>query len=194
MPAAIAPEVAVIRSPNTKTSLISFGLSLIGLWLYQAPAAVADENGPEFNFVEGPAWKEQDIVLPAYPDGQNLVEVPLQLAGSDLRMFIQEPSLVVGADGVTRYVLMLRSPSGTENLFYEGIRCTKQQWRSYAYGTSTGEWQALGDTPWQLIHNLGTERYRMSLYRYYFCDPISGPLSPRKALDRIRYGAPSTRE
>lgn len=194
MPAAIAPEVAVIRSPNTENPLIRLGLLLIGLWFCQAPLVVAEESGPEFNFVEGPAWKEQDVSLPAYPDGQQYVEVPLQLAGSDLRMFIQEPSLAVGADGVTRYVLMLRSPSGTENLFYEGIRCAKKEWRGYAYGTSAGEWQALGDTPWQLIRDLGVERYRMTLYRYYFCDPISGPLSPRKALGRIRYGAPSTRE
>ncbi|MBU1190234.1 MAG: CNP1-like family protein [Gammaproteobacteria bacterium] len=194
MPAAIVPEVAVIRSLNTKNPLIRFGLLLIGLWFCQAPLVVAEESGPEFNFVEGPAWKEQDVVLPAYPDGRQYVEVPLQLAGSDLRMFIQEPSLAVGADGVTRYVLMLRSPSGTENLFYEGIRCTKKEWRSYAYGTSAGEWQALGDTPWQPIRDLGVERYRMTLYRYYLCDPISGPLSPRKALDRIRYGAPGTRE
>lgn len=167
---------------------------LASLWLYPLPAAVAEENGPEFNFVEGKAWKEQHIELPAYPDGQHYVEVPLQLAGSDLEMFIDESSLTVGADGVTRYILMLRSPTGTENLFYEGIRCSTQEWRSYAYGTNAGAWQTLGDTPWQAIRNLGVERYRMSLYRYYLCDPVTGPLSPRKALDRIRYGAPGTRE
>lgn len=167
---------------------------LTGLWLCPLSIAGAEETGPEFNFVEGKAWKEQNIELPAYPDAKHYVEVPLQLAGSGLEMFIDEPSLAVGKDGVTRYILMLRSSTGTENLFYEGIRCTTQEWRSYAYGTTAGEWQLLGETPWQTIRNLGVERYRMSLYHYYLCDPISGPLSPRKALDRVRYGAPGTRE
>lgn len=194
MPAAFNPEIAAIRCPSLHKTLFYGGMLLIGLWLGHWPAAIAEENGPEFNFVEGPAWKEQNIELPAYPDAKHYVEVPLQLAGSDLEMFIDESSLTVGADGVTRYILMLRSPTGTENLFYEGIRCSTQEWRSYAYGTNAGAWQTLGDTPWRAIRNLGVERYRMSLYRYYLCDPVTGPLSPRKALDRIRYGAPGTRE
>ncbi len=164
---------------------------LFSLWTCPAPVAVADDEGPEFNFVEGPAWKELDVVLPAYPDGQHYVEVPLQLAGSDMEMFIDATSLTLGEDRVTRYVMLLRSPSGSDNLFYEGIRCSKKEWRSYAYGSNTGEWQALGDTPWQPIRDLGVERYRMSLYRYYLCNSIYGPLEPRKALDRMRYGVSS---
>ena len=190
MPAAFTSESAAIRSPITQIPLVRISLILIGLWLGQA--AIAEENGPDFNFVEGPAWKEQSVVLPAYPDGQHYVEVPLQLAGSDMQMFVDAPSLMVGEDRVTRYVLLLRSPSGAENLFYEGIRCSTQEVRSYAYGAIDGTWQSQGETPWQLIRN--SARYRWELYRNYLCDPVSGALSPRKALDRMRYGAPGTRD
>lgn len=142
-------------------------------------------------FVDREPWKEQGIDLPAYPDGGHYVAVPLQIAGSNLEMFVDEPTLTIGDDGVVRYVLMLRAPTGTENLFYEGIRCSTQEWRSYAYGTSVGKWQALGEAPWRMIQDRGVERYRLELYRYYLCDPKVGPRLRKEMFQRMRYGLPS---
>jgi hypothetical protein len=166
-------------------------LLLACLCLMRAPLAGAEDEGVKFNFVEREPWKEQGVALPAWPDGGHYVAVPLQVADSSLEMFIDEPSLSVAADGVVRYVLMLRSPAGTENLFYEGIRCATREWRSYAYGSSAGKWQALGETPWRMIHDLGVERYRLELYRYYLCDPKAGPRLRKDMLQRMRYGVPS---
>lgn len=142
-------------------------------------------------FVEPEPWKEQAVELPAYPDGKHYVAVPLQIAGTNLEMFVDEPSLAIGADGVVRYIMLLRSPSGTENLFYEGIRCSTREWRSYAYGTSAGTWGPAPDHGWAPIRNLGVERYRERLYRYYLCDPAMGTLKRAEMLKRMRYGLPA---
>lgn len=155
------------------------------------PVAVPAEEGPQIPFVEREPWKEQAFELPAYPDGQHYVSVPLQIAGSRLEMSIDEPSLVIGEDGVVRYVMLLRAPSGSENLFYEGIRCSTREWRTYAYGDSAGTWRTVEGGEWAPIRNLGVERYRERLYRYYLCDPAMGTLRRAEMLRRMRYGLPS---
>lgn len=185
-----SPEAAVIPMCNASRRRFWLAPLLACLCLAQAPVSMADEEPPKFEYVEPAPWKEQGVELPAYPDGGHFVAVPLQLAGSNLEMFVDEPSLSIGDDGVVRYVLMLRSPTGTENLFYEGIRCSSQEWRSYAYGSSAGKWQALGETPWRVIGGLGTDRYRLELYQYYLCDPKVGPRLRKEMFRRMRYGVP----
>ncbi|MBI5462095.1 MAG: CNP1-like family protein [Gammaproteobacteria bacterium] len=160
------------------------------LWVCRPQLSLAEDEGVKFNFVEREPWKETLRDLPAYPDGKQYVAVSVQIAGSAMQMFVDEPSLTLGDDGIVRYVLLLRSPTGAENLFYEGMRCATQEWRSYAYGTSGGTWQALGDTPWRLIRGQGFERYREQLFRYYLCNAKVGPLPRDEMLKRMRYGAP----
>lgn len=166
------------------------GHLLACLWVFLPSLSLADDEGVKFQFIEGEPWKERIGNLPAYPDGKHYIAVPVQLAGADLEMFIDEPSLMLGDDGVVRYTLLLRSPTGTENLLYEGIRCTTKEWRSYAYGASNGDWQSLGETPWRLINGQGIERYREQLFRYYLCNVKAGPLRREEMLDRMRYGVP----
>lgn len=168
----------------------ALGSLILCLWAWLPSLTVAEEEGPPLPYVEREPWKEEGVQLPAYPDGEHYVAVPLQIAGSNLEMFVDEPSLSIGDDGVVRYALMLRSPTGAENLFYEGIRCSTQEWRSYAYGTSAGKWHGLGEASWRAINGLGFERYRLELYRYYLCDPKVGPRDRKEMFRRMRYGIP----
>jgi hypothetical protein len=161
-------------------------------WL-QPSLAVAEEDGVKLNLTEPEPWKENTGALPNYPDGKQYVAAPIQLAGSNLEMFIDAPSLAVGDDGVVRYVLSLRSASGSENVFYEGMRCATQEWRSYAYGASSGSWQAL-ESPWKFIRGAGVERYRMQLFQLYLCNAKVGPFTRDEMLQRMRYGVPRTIE
>lgn len=169
------------------------GSAFLFLWLFAGPAAATSpgeewSGGSPSEEEDKPRWQEQRADLPAYPDARHYIQVPLDLAGSALQMFIDEPALSVGADGVVRYTLLLRSSRGSENLFYEGIRCATREWRSYAYGASAGKWQALGDTPWRVLRDQGVERYRLELYQYYLCDPAIGPRSRDDMVRRMRYG------
>ena len=189
MPAAPIQGVPAIRPFPYLRYLRLAGVLSACLWL---TAPVSADDGPAFEFVEREPWKEQPMELPPMPDGKHYVEVPLQIAGSDLEMFIDEPSLSIGEDGVVRYALLLRSPTGSENLFYEGIRCSTREWRTYAYGDSAGGWSPVDESrAWGPIRNLGVERYRDRLYRYYLCDPALGTLLRAEMLKRMRYGLPT---
>lgn len=165
---------------------------LLTTWACVAQAAVRDwdvDSPSRSNYAEDTPWAEQGIALPAYPDADHLVGVPVQIVGSNLEMFIDERSLTVGEDGVVRYALVLRSPRGTENVFFEGIRCATHELRSYAYGTSRSAWQSV-DAVWAPIHTAGMGRYREQLYRYYLCRPAMGTLPRQEMLQRMRYGVP----
>jgi hypothetical protein len=161
-------------------------------WASAAHSAIPNwgEDGPSRdNDVEDTPWTEQGVGMPAYPEQSHLVGVPVQIPSSKLEMFIDERSLTAGDDGVARYVLVLRSPSGAENVFYEGIRCATRELRSYAYGSSRATWQSV-DAAWAPIQDTGMGRYREQLYRYYLCRPAMGILPRQEMLQRMRYGAP----
>ena len=181
-------DTAISKLPlSSVIRLIGLGFLFLGGPL---AAAFDDDQGPAMPFVEREPWKEQAVELPAWPDGRHYVAVPLQIAGSRLEMFIDEPSLTIGEDGVVRYVMLLRAPGGSESLFYEGMRCSTREWRTYAYGTSAGAWSEVPDRGWAPIRDLGVERYRERLYRYYLCDPAMGTLKRAEMLRRMRYGLP----
>ena len=66
-----------------------------------------------------------------------------------------------------------------------------REWRTYAYGGSAGTWRTVEGDAWAPIRDLGVERYRERLYRYYLCDPALGTLKRAEMLRRMRYGLPA---
>ncbi len=148
----------------------------------------SDYESADIDFVEKEPWKEQAQALPPYPDGSHLRAVEMHIPGSTLEVLIDEPTLSVGEDGVVRYVMVLRSASGSENVFFEGIRCSARAWRTYAFGSSDGTWQAVADEVWTPIADLGVQRYRERLYRHYFCRPAMGVVPRAEIMRRLRYG------
>ncbi|MFN2308746.1 MAG: CNP1-like family protein [Gammaproteobacteria bacterium] len=186
MPAALRGDTAIYSYQFASASrLIGVALALL-----LPLGALAEDVGPSRPFVERGPWQEQALVLPPYPDGTSYLAVPVRVAGSRLELFIEPTSLTVGRDGVVRYVLLLRAPSGSENLFYEGIRCSARAWRTYAYGGNAGDWRLVEDRAWAPLRDLGVDRYRERLYRYYLCDPAMGNLSRTEILRRLRHGPP----
>lgn len=160
------------------------------LFAFAASLAWALDESPAIPYTEREGWKEDPVKLPPYPDGQDLLPVSVQIPDSNLQLYLHEPSLTVGKDGVVRYTLVLRSANGgAENVFYEGIRCSTHELKSYAFGARDAGWQSL-QSDWGLIRDLGVERYRERLYRYYLCQPLVAPLKRAEMLRRIRYGLP----
>jgi hypothetical protein len=96
-----------------------------------------------------------------------LVEVTLQIAsGTDFRYFVDWGSVSAGEDRIVRYVLVARSPSGSESVTFEGMRCPKE-YRVYAVGRPDGSW---GGVPgeWRPIPHL-PNAVQPSLAGRYFC-------------------------
>jgi len=68
-------------------------------------------------------WKEADVRLPPYPKDADLIEFQVS-SGVTFRFFIDAASLSVTDDGVVRYTLVARSPSGIANVSFARIPCT----------------------------------------------------------------------
>ena len=82
---------------------------------------------------------------------------------------VDTDSILIGADGVTRYVVEMRSPNGSVQTQYEGIRCDSFQWR--LYGTlENGAWKENPLSTWRTIQSNVPNRYQAALAQGAFCD------------------------
>jgi hypothetical protein len=131
-------------------------------------------------------WKEAEVRLPAAPRRENLIEFFVS-AASDFRFFIDAASLGVGPDGVVRYALVARSPSGAENLTFEGIRCATGEYRIYAVGRPDGSWGGRA-TEWRVIELRTTQRWHNALQIEYFCPSREPIRTAEEGVDALRRG------
>jgi CNP1-like family len=130
--------------------------------------------------------KGSEIRLPAYPKADGLVEFFVSGAAS-FRFFIDPASLSVESDGVVRYTLVARSPSGVANISYEGIRCEKgADYRVFALG-SDGRW-SVRDSEWRPIEPRAIQRWHNELYRRYFCPNDALISTAAEGVDALRRG------
>ena len=161
---------------------------MLAVILVCLPAGVPadEETGWSHNYVPAEKWKESTVEIPRWPEEDELLEVPIGRAGDPFRYYIDPESLTVSDDRVVRYVLVIISSSGAWNTSFEGILCSKGEYRRYAYG-SGGQWHELGESAWRRIVEDGGNDYRDRLYQNYLCN--IGGIHPgvREILQRIRY-------
>ncbi|MBE7369686.1 CNP1-like family protein [Ramlibacter pallidus] len=119
-----------------------------------AGAATAQFSTPD------PDWKELETPPPPALRTQGLIA--LDIPGSSLRFGVDPGSIVVGTDGVVRYVVVATSPSGTVNGMYEGIRCSSGEVKVYARHNPDSGWVQVKNSDWQPLH--GGTNFRYSLY------------------------------
>jgi hypothetical protein len=130
-------------------------------------------------------WQEIAIQLPPVPKKENLLEFD---AGPTTKMsfYIDAASLSVGDDGVVRYTLVSRSPSGAENISYEGIRCATQERKLYAFGRSDGNWARSRRDQWERFTGTIANRQHATLAKSYFCSSQSIEGNTEQITRRIR--------
>ncbi len=142
-----------------------------------------DEDADKKDFVE------REVKLPPLPKDGNLLAFEPSAANAN-RFFIDADSISIGDDGVVRYTLVVRSPSGAENISYEGIRCETTEQKSYAFGRRDGTWSSVRAPVWRRIQYKDVNRQYGVLYASYFC-PDGGPVaSVKEATNRFKYGVP----
>ena len=135
-------------------------------------------------------FKEGDIALPP-PPKDGLIEFPVSSASS-FKFFIDPQSLSVGADGVVRYTLVARSPSGAETVSYEGMRCGGQGlYRVYAFAYS-GAWSRNASADWRTIEPKSVQRWHNVLRGQFFCPDRYSIQNAAEGLDALRRGAHPT--
>lgn len=155
-----------------------------------APQTLASEtlgvgSGLGSDSLPEPPWREQAVLLPAYPPADGLIAVPLPPRDT-LKLYLDPRSLSRGEDGVVRYVLVVESPGGARNVLYEGIRCATGEYKTYAVGGAGNTWRLLKDSSWQKIPYFEVNAFRYHLRRYTLCDAYSSARSPREIV-RLLY-------
>jgi hypothetical protein len=114
-------------------------------------------------------FKEGTTAMPLNPPNQSTL-APFYVSQRTIFKFaVDTDSILIGADGVTRYIVVLISPSGSVQAQYEGIRCDSFQWR--LYGTlENGVWKENPLSTWRNIQSNVPNRYQAALAQGAFCN------------------------
>jgi hypothetical protein len=114
-------------------------------------------------------FKEGTTALPLNPPQQKNL-LPFYVSQRTIFKFaVDTNSILIGADGITRYIVVITNPSGGQQSQYEGIRCDSFQWRLYGTYESTG-WKENPLGSWKTIQSDIPNRYQAALAQGAFCD------------------------
>jgi hypothetical protein len=139
---------------------------------------------------DDPDWKESDVPPPPAFDLKRLVQVDI-FARSELKWGVDPNTIVITKDGVVRYVVVAQSPSGVINAMYEGIRCNKAEFRSYARHNPDSGWVILTGSDWKALRSAASTGHPSALARQGMCDGAAPPTNVREAVRRLRAGGES---
>ena len=103
---------------------------------------------------------------PAFSESRLLpIEMPPYMS---LKFGIDPNTIAITRDGVVRYVVVAQNRSGGGvNAFYEGVRCSTGELKSYAR-YNNGAWQEITKQEWKRIDDLNS-RYTRALSTQGIC-------------------------
>jgi len=114
-------------------------------------------------------FKEGATAMPLNPPNKATIQ-PFYVSQQTIFKFaVDTNSILIGNDGITRYIVVLTSPNGNSQIQYEGIRCDSFQWR--LYGTlENGAWKENPLSTWRAIQSNVPNRYQAALAQGAFCN------------------------
>lgn len=135
--------------------------------------------------LEEKAWAESAVVPPTVFSTEVLQPFEV-MKNSALTYGIDPASLIVGDDGVVRFVMVARSASGALNVLYQGIRCATAETKTYARLSDKGSWNTSPDVKWQALSFRGPTRPAMMLARQGVCEGRTITGNPQKILAALK--------
>jgi hypothetical protein len=129
-------------------------LSVLTLALWMAAMHAAQAQPQTGNGLDNPDWTEE--AAPAPPTFSKDRVIPLDMPSYvSVKVGVDPQTIVVGNDGVVRYVAVMTNASGTMNASFEGIRCASGQFKTYARYSASGTWSTVSEPQWRdLTDNL----------------------------------------
>ena len=139
---------------------------------------------------EGNKWKEEQLSLPDFPNEDDLIEFTGPAGYSQYHYAIDAKSLRIGKkDSVVRYVLVITSKHGSKSVYYQGISCSKQGLKQYAYGDSGNDKFIPAKLPkWEELSQRGAMGYSDNLATFYFCNSMGVVFSRDSIIQKLKYG------
>lgn len=127
---------------------------------------------------------EEEALPPPFPKDADLIEFHVSAATTN-HYFIDGATLSPGADGIVRYVMVIRTDGGATNVSFEGLRCATREYRVFASGRADGSWGPAKISSWRAIESKTVNRHHAALYLELFCPlalPIADAAEGRRAL------------
>lgn len=135
-------------------------------------------------YEEEKVWVEAETAFPKFPKPESLVEYFVS-AASPNRYYIAPQTISVAADGVVRYVAVVKTPSGVINVSFEGLRCVSKEVKLYAFGRSDGMWGKSRNDRWSAVR---PGAYQATLFKEYFCPRGVVIGTAGEGVDALRQG------
>lgn len=124
--------------------------------------------------VEKPEWTEEAAPQPPVFSKDKLV--PIQMPPYvTLEVGIDPETVTVGADGVVRYVVVMRNASGSANAAFEGILCATGDVKTYARLGSAGTWLQVPEPQWRSMTDNLPSRHAFAFSKQGACNGRSAP-------------------
>jgi hypothetical protein len=156
---------------------ICIALALAGCGTSQQPGAKSDwEKANEEKLAAADKAAAANAVPTPPSKRGELIEYAVSGLG-EFRFFVDALSVSVDEEGVVRYVLVARSRDGVENVSFEGMRCSTNEYRIYALNRE-GAWVGR-PTDWRTMGVQSVQRWHHELATNYFC-PQRQPISNAK--------------
>ena len=119
---------------------------------------------------EDPDWVELQMPPPPAYDLQRQISFEIPQSSGELKWGVDPKTISVGSDGVSRYVVIATSTSGSTNVFFEGINCSRGEVKTYARVNQAGQWDLMEPTRWKGLNSGLPSRHALTLARTVFCD------------------------
>jgi hypothetical protein len=126
-------------------------------------------------------FKEGSTTMPLNPPNPDKLQSFYVSPTTVFKFSIDTSSILIGADGVTRYIVVITNPSGDQQAQYEGIRCDSYQWRLYG-SYESGAWRPNPLSQWKDIKLHVPNRYQAALAQGALCDFSSQETSLKAVL------------
>lgn len=119
--------------------------------------------------VDPPQWAEDAATSPPRYSTSQLISIEMPPYVT-LKVGVDPETVIVGTDGVVRYVVVMRNNTGSESAAYEGILCSSGEVKTYARMGASGQWSVVREPQWQaMTDNLGS-RHAFAISKQGVCD------------------------
>lgn len=130
-------------------------------------------------------WKEGEVPPPPAFNVDKLLTFDVS-TGSTMVYGVDPATLSISDDGIVRYVVVATSPSGVRNSFYEGIRCSSGEYKTYARHTPQGGWAKVSNPEWKTMFGNMPSRHALQFAKTAACDNVAPPSSVGEIVQHLK--------
>ncbi|MEJ8846481.1 CNP1-like family protein [Variovorax rhizosphaerae] len=128
-------------------------------------------------------WKETDAPPPpAFAESR---AIPIEMPDRTLLKFSIDPATIaITSDGVVRYVVLASREGGASSAYYEGVRCSTDEVKTYAR-FNDGKWDGAKNPEWKPYRHIRSG-YVARLTYQGLCRGHAPQVSVRETVELLR--------